>query len=213
MGRDSVVIVDYGMGNVGSLRNMLGKVDVGAVVLSSPEQILNAERLILPGVGAFDHAMQRLNATGIGDAIIQRANTTDRLLVGVCLGMQLLLDGSQEGELGGLGLVPGQSVRLPSSVGLERLPVPHMGWNTVEPVRTSTRVPGLGVESRYYFVHSYYVTPVDPADALGMTTYGLPFCSALERGSVIGFQFHPEKSHRHGWQLLGELFSGKGRRP
>lgn len=205
-----VIIVDYGMGNVGSLRNMLSKVNIPAQVSSDPEVIRDAERLILPGVGAFDEAVRTLEATFIREAIIERSLRTDRLIVGVCLGMQLLMEGSEEGQLGGLGLIPGRCVRFPGTAGNELLRVPHMGWNQVEPVRKSQRVPSLGVDSRYYFVHSYYVQPSDEADVLGTTDYGLRFTSAIESGSVLGFQFHPEKSHRHGMRLLSGLFDDEG---
>jgi glutamine amidotransferase len=202
-----VIIVDYGMGNVGSLRNMLSKVNVPAQLSNEPEVIRKADRLILPGVGAFDEAMRTLEATSIKEAIIDRATTTDRLLVGVCLGMQLLMEGSEEGQLPGLGLIAGRCLRLPATVGSEQLRVPHMGWNQVEPVRPSRRVPTLGVDARYYFVHSYFVRPDDSTHSLGRTHYGLDFTSAVESDSVLGFQFHPEKSHRHGMRLLSDIFS------
>lgn len=206
MTRDAVVIVDYGMGNVRSLANMLARVGVPSQISDDPNRILTSHRLLLPGVGAFDHAMRALNDSGIGRAIQDRSTDPDRMLVGVCLGMQLLMDESEEGRLRGLGLIPGEVRRFPPCHGSEKLPVPHMGWNQVTPLRESRVASSLGAANRYYFVHSYFAKPRDPVHTLGVTTYGIEFASVIERGSVIGLQFHPEKSHRYGWQLLSELF-------
>lgn len=203
-----VVVVDYGMGNVGSIRNMLAKIGARGVVTGDPDAVARAERIILPGVGAFDEAMQTLQATDLPTAILERAGHEVPLL-GVCLGMQLLLESSEEGDQEGLGLVPGTCRRFPSTVDGLPLLVPHMGWSTVEPVRTSALLPSLGLDARYYFVHSYYVETTYDEHVLGRSTYGVPYTSAVQNGTVAGVQFHPEKSHRHGLRLLADFVGAK----
>jgi glutamine amidotransferase len=200
-----VVVVDYGMGNVGSIRNMLSKIGVRGVVTGDPDAVARADRLILPGVGAFDEAMQTLRATDLHDALVERAGGGEVPLLGVCLGMQLLLEDSEEGDQKGLGLVPGTCRRFPATVDGLPLLVPHMGWSTVEPVRTSPFLPSLGIDARYYFVHSYYAETAFDEHILGRSTYGVPYTSAVQNGNVAGVQFHPEKSHRHGLRLLADF--------
>jgi glutamine amidotransferase len=200
-----VVVVDYGMGNVGSIRNMLARIGATADVSGEPDVVAEAKRLILPGVGAFDEAMRTLRTTALLDAVLQRAASGAAPLLGVCLGMQLLLDGSEEGDERGLGLIPGTCRRFPDRHDGRRLLVPHMGWSTVTPARPSAHIPSVGVDARYYFVHSYYAEPAEPDDVLGRSTYGVDYASAVERGPVVGVQFHPEKSHRHGLRLLADF--------
>lgn len=204
-----VTIVDYGVGNLGSLRNALAKVGRSADVTSDPDAILAARRLILPGVGSFDHAVERLTATGLGEAVTAAARTQGIPVAGVCLGMQLIMDGSDEGELPGLGLIPGRATRFPSEAYGSRLLVPHMGWNTAIPAKGSRFAPSLADGGRFYFVHSYAVDPTNEADVLTWSDYGIRFASSVERDNVIGIQFHPEKSHRYGLTLLGEFASAE----
>jgi glutamine amidotransferase len=204
-GTPEVVVVDYGMGNVGSIRNMLSKIGARGIVSGEPDVVSRAERLILPGVGAFDEAMATLRATSLYDAVLERASSGDAPLLGVCLGMQLLLEGSEEGEQKGLGLVPGTCRRFPGVADGVALRVPHMGWNTVEPLRSSSYLPSLGINARYYFVHSYFAEPTFEEDVLGRSTYGVPYASAVQHDTVVGVQFHPEKSHRHGLRLLADF--------
>lgn len=206
-----VVVIDIGTGNVGSIRNMLAKIGAAAETTADPEAVFRSDLLILPGVGAFDQAMASLDRTGLSEAIRRRAEVRDAPLLGVCLGMQLLVDRSEEGARAGLGLIPGQCLRFPPTVGGSQLRVPHMGWNTVRPTRTSEVLPSLGLDARYYFIHSYYVAATRASAVLGTTEYGIGFASAIEQGSIVGVQFHPEKSHRHGIRLLGEFIaSGPG---
>jgi glutamine amidotransferase len=204
MTRPHVVIVDYGMGNVGSIRNMFSKLGVTAHLSADGDEILNADRVLLPGVGAFDEAMATLQRVDLVEPLVARARS-GRPLLGVCLGMQLLLDGSDEGVLPGLGLVPGRCRRLDRASGDVPLRVPHMGWNEVQVTRADSPMPSLAQEGRYYFVHSYYAAPDDPAHVLATTDYGLEFASAVNRDAVVGLQFHPEKSHRYGMRLLADF--------
>jgi glutamine amidotransferase len=195
-----VGVIDYGAGNIGSIFNMLARVGAEGSVVRTPDQLGDVDRAILPGVGHFDHGVAQLKASGLFDALRALDVSSTRLL-GICLGMQLLLDGSDEGELPGLGLIPGRCHRF--EAGLSERKIPHMGWNLVAPRAASGSLAGQLPDSRYYFVHSYYAAPDDPAHVAGTTEYIQPFCSVLDRGDgVAGYQFHPEKSHRYGMALL-----------
>ncbi len=196
-----ITIVDYGIGNVASIANMLAKAGYASVLSADPDQVVAAEKLLLPGVGAFDKAAIRLRETGLRDAVLDGAASGTPVL-GVCLGMQLLMDGSEEGVEEGLGLIPGQVRRFPREVDEQLLRVPHMGWNTVHRTGTRDALESVATGDRFYFVHSYFADPSDPADALATTTHGVTFASMISRGNVTGVQFHPEKSHRTGMRLL-----------
>ena len=201
-----LVIVDYGMGNVGSIRNMLSKIGVRAHLSREPDEIAAARRVVLPGVGAFGEAMTSLRKDGLVEALISRAHSGRGPLLGVCLGMQLLLDSSDEGGERGLGLIPGQCRRFPSRSDAGPLRVPHMGWNEVSVDRPSPLLPSLGTnESRYYFVHSYFAEPTSQEHVLGTTSYSVSFASAIAHEEIVGVQFHPEKSHRHGLRLFADF--------
>lgn len=199
-----VTIIDYGVGNLGSMRNALSRVGRTADITADPEVVASARRIILPGVGAFDRAVARLSESGLGDAVVAAA-VRGVPLAGVCLGMQLLMDGSDEGELPGLGLIPGHARRFPESVDGKRLLVPHMGWSSAVSAKPSRLAAALSQGGRYYFVHSYAVDADDPADVLTWTDYGRRYASSVERGNVLGIQFHPEKSHRYGLAILRDF--------
>ncbi len=194
----SVSIISYGLGNLGSVLNMLKRVGTEARLVSTPEEVALSDRLLLPGIGAFDTGMRLLDEQGLTPAIKEFAQT-GKPVFGICLGMQLLLDGSEEGAAPGLGLISGKSIRFADRPDLR---VPHMGWNLVEPVREDSLVEGLDAESRFYFVHSYQVVPAASDHVLGVTTYGERFASMVRSGNVMGAQFHPEKSHAFGKQIL-----------
>lgn len=201
----SVTVIDYGVGNIASIANMLKKTGHTAVVTDDHASIKDASRIILPGVGSFDHAAARLEATGLREVLLERAAAGVPML-GVCLGMQLLLESSDEGELAGLGLIPGKSHRFPTEFQGKRLRVPHMGWNTIERSSQHPEVlPSVQTGDRFYFVHSFYVRPEDDADILGRSQHGVTFASMIRRDNVLGVQFHPEKSHRYGMRLLADF--------
>lgn len=193
-----ITIVDYGMGNIGSVANMIRHVGGESRITSDPAAVAQADKLILPGVGHFDAGMSALRATGLADAVKAAAGRS-ALLLGICLGMQLLLEESEEGGSQGLGLVPGRARRLALN---GRLRVPHMGWAPVTPVRPSRLFAPASEEQRFYFVHSYHAHCTRAEDVVGVTEYGQPFVSAFERGNIMGVQFHPEKSHRFGMTLF-----------
>lgn len=195
-----IVIVDYGMGNLGSMLNMFKRIGVQARIEADPEALRSAAKLILPGVGAFDAAISRITAVpGLREVLEHKALTEQVPILGVCLGMQLLTNRSEEGTLPGLGWIPAVTRRFPQQ---PHHKVPHMGWNLALPTTSSPLTAEVGPEPRYYFVHSYYVTVHDPAHALMRTHYGLDFDSAIGRDNIYGVQFHPEKSHRFGMQIL-----------
>jgi imidazole glycerol-phosphate synthase subunit HisH len=195
-------IVDYGVGNLGSILNMHRKLGIAAEALGDPAALATADRLILPGIGAFDACVTRLRAAGFEQPLLEAVGRGVPLL-GICVGMQMLTAGSEEGSHPGLNLIPARTARLqPGSAGLK---VPHMGWNDVRWTAPDPLVEGLEEGARFYFVHSYYVVCDDPAHQLGTAQYGHDFAAAIHRGRIYGVQFHPEKSHRFGLRLLGNF--------
>mgnify|MGYP001764978524 CR=1 FL=1 len=194
-------IVDYGTGNVGSVLNMIRKVGGEARASGDAEELLKATKLLLPGVGSFDNAVQKLGKLGLPDLLRDKVREGVPLL-GICLGMQLLSDGSEEGVLPGLGLIPGRVRRFSFGPECADLKIPHMGWNRIRRRKAHPLLDGLDEKSRFYFVHSYHYQCQDEADVLLETPYGYDFTSGVQRGNVMGVQFHPEKSHRYGMQLM-----------
>lgn len=197
------VIIDYGVGNIGSIANMLKRLGVPAVITADPAALLKAERIILCGVGAFDDGMQKLQQLGLAETLREAVLDQGKPVLGVCLGMQLLTEGSEEGSKPGLGFVKGYCRRFDFSndPGAENLKVPHMGWNEVQAAKPSRLMEGMYDNPRFYFVHSYCVQLADRADEWLQARYGHPFTAAFERGNIIGVQFHPEKSHKYGLKL------------
>jgi glutamine amidotransferase len=197
-----IVIIDYGMGNLGSILNMLKKIGAPAKISSDVQEIANAQKLILPGVGAFDSGMKRLAELGLTDILNDKVIIDRTPTLGVCLGMQLLMKRSEEGVLPGLGWIEGETVRFRLDPKQTNLKVPHMGWNTITIQREGVLFKNMPMEARFYFVHSFHVTCNHSEDVLAITNYGYDFVSALQRGNIMGAQFHPEKSHKFGMKLL-----------
>ncbi|MEO0474653.1 MAG: imidazole glycerol phosphate synthase subunit HisH [Planctomycetota bacterium] len=204
-----LAILDYGMGNLRSVQKALQRVGAQAEIIDTPEQIAAAERLILPGVGAFADAMSLLSELGFVEPLVQFAES-GRPMMGICLGMQLLFDSSTEDALSedepvpGLGILPGSVVRFSEDQGPDqpRLKVPHMGWNEISFSSGTPLFDGLSQGDHVYFVHGYYCVPADASDAAATTDYGGAYCSAVHRGNVWATQFHPEKSQRVGLRIL-----------
>ena len=198
---DSTVVVDYGMGNLRSVEKALAAVGGNPLTSGDPEAVRSAARLILPGVGAFGDAMSNLRNQGLLEAVLE-AVSSGRPLLGLCLGLQLLFDESEEfGSHRGLGVIPGRVRRF----AVPGLRVPHVGWNQVEQARPDPLLEGIPEGAYFYFVHSYYVEPADTSDHVAQTEYGHRFCSIARRGNVWGAQFHPEKSQAMGKRLLSNF--------
>lgn len=196
-----ITIVDYGMGNLGSIKNMFKRINVESEIASEPEKIRQASKILLPGVGNFDAAMERIASSGLRPILDFKVKEEKTPVLGICLGMQLLTNSSEEGVLPGLGWIDAKTTkfRFPED---QKLKVPHMGWNRVYEVNSSALTKDLPEEPRFYFVHSYYVQAAKQADVLMSTHYGHDFHSVIQHENIFGAQFHPEKSHRYGMKLL-----------
>lgn len=194
----SIAIVDYGMGNIGSIKNMLKKIGVDSKITADIFEIRNAYKIILPGVGSFDRAMENLKSLKLIEVLNKKALIDKVPVLGICLGMQLLAKDSEEGKLSGLGWINANVLKFKSST----LKVPHMGWNTAEIIKEHKLFEKMYPEPRFYFVHSYYFKCDDSKDRLTNTEYGIDFTSAVCNDNIMGVQFHPEKSHKFGMRLL-----------
>lgn len=207
-----IAIVNYGMGNLRSVQKAFEKVGAQAQIIDTPKQIESAERLILPGVGAFADGMTHLRERGMVEALQAYASSSQPMM-GICLGMQLLFDSSTEDApspdepVQGLGILQGTVVRFKEDQGegKPRLKVPHMGWNQIDFARDTPLFTGLEKGDHVYFVHGYYCVPTDADDTAATTDYGGQICAAVHRNSVWATQFHPEKSQRVGLQILGNF--------
>jgi glutamine amidotransferase len=195
-----ITIVDYGMGNLGSIQNMLKKIGAPAVIASDPEQVASAEKLILPGVGAFDNGMQNLSVRGLRPVLEERVIEKKIPILGICLGMQLMSESSEEGNLSGLSWI--DAVTRKFRFDDPSMKVPHMGWNSVDIKSTDCLFNDMFADHRFYFVHSYFVTCRTESDVLATTCYGHDFVSSFRKENILGVQFHPEKSHKFGMKLL-----------
>ena len=198
-----ITIIDYGMGNLGSVKNMFKKVGETAIISSDKNDIKNATKILLPGVGAFDNAMKNLDDLGLIEIIKEKVLVDKTPIMGICLGMQLLTKGSEEGQREGFGFVDAYAKKFDFSSLDETLPIPHMGWNKVYLQKESKLLQeGEDRENRFYFVHSYAVGCENKEDILTTTNYGYEFVSSFEKNNIIGCQFHPEKSHKFGMKLF-----------
>jgi len=201
-----IAIIDYDIGNVSAVANMLQRLGVPCRVTAQVDEVLQAERIILPGNGAFDACMRNLRATGLIPILEQQVLQRGVPLLGICVGAQMLGSRSAEGSEPGLGWIDMRVERFPSLPGLR---IPHMGWNRVQGVQPAHPLArGMVADARFYFVHSYFMLPQNPSDILLQTHYGIDFAAGVARGHIAGVQFHPEKSHRFGKQLLAAFAGG-----
>ena len=196
-----ITVVDYGVGNIGAILNMLDYLGIDAQASGDPDVLARADQLILPGVGAFDRAMSTLRTKKLIEPLSRAVLERKVPVMGVCLGMQLLARSSEEGNEVGLGWIEADVRRITLPVG-SPLKVPHIGWMDVQPVRPSVLFDHCSATERFYFDHSYQVTCDRQEDVSAVIDYGTPLCCAVQAGNVSGVQFHPEKSHRFGMRLL-----------
>lgn len=202
-----ITIVDYGLGNIRAFLNAFKRLNIEARTATTAAELAGSDKVILPGVGHFDHAMERLEASGmrgtLDDLVLERKVP----VLGVCVGMQILASASDEGSRDGLGWVRGRVRSFRDWAPTRELPMPHMGWNDVRPSAPSGLFTGLADESRFYFLHSYFFECEQQADALATSSYGAEFACAVRHENIHGVQFHPEKSHHFGTRLL-QNFAG-----
>jgi glutamine amidotransferase len=197
-----ITIVDYGVGNIQAIANIYKRLNIPVRIVRTAQELAGAERIILPGVGAFDWAMGRLNNSGMRGALDQLVLSKGRPVLGICVGMQMIAKRSDEGSLEGLGWMDAEVKKFDRAARSQRAYLPHMGWNDVEPRSRESLFSDIGATGRFYFLHSYYFAPKDQNVILGITDYGGPFASCVHAGNIYGVQFHPEKSHQWGIQLL-----------
>ncbi|MBO6769760.1 MULTISPECIES: imidazole glycerol phosphate synthase subunit HisH [unclassified Thalassospira] len=197
------VIVNTGVGNVRSVANMLKRAKVVATISDDPKVMESADAILLPGVGSYDAAIRRFKSAGIVDVLNEHALVKNTPILGICLGMQLLASGSEEGNEPGFGWIPGELKRIPK-VGVEGVPVrvPHMGWNIIEQFENNVLYDNMGSEPRFYFDHSYCFIAERDDYYCGSVVHGVRFAAGIRKGNIFGVQFHPEKSHRFGLALF-----------
>lgn len=197
-----ITIVDYGLGNIRAFQNVYERLNIPAQVAHTAADLKDAQKIILPGVGAFDFAMSQLNASGMRDELEKQALINKVPVVGICVGMQMLAKSSDEGILPGLGWIDGVVKKFDEATIIYKTRLPHMGWNTINPVKSNPILSGLDRGSKFYFLHSYYFSPDYSHNVISETDYGITFASAVSKENIFGIQFHPEKSHQNGILVL-----------
>lgn len=199
-----LAIINYGVGNLGSIYNMLKKIGVQATIANTTEEIMAADKIVLPGVGHFDYCMQELRKSNLLPALEEQVLQKKKPVLGICVGSQMLMEASEEGSETGLGWIKGKVVKFNKEALPADCKVPHMSWSEVQPKGHQPLYEGI-TEPRFYFVHSYYIQPADKADVTATADYGISFTASVGHEHIQGVQFHPEKSHRFGMQLYSNF--------
>lgn len=199
-----IAIVDYGLGNIKAFANVYKRLNIDALYASSIDQLNKATKIILPGVGAFDHAINMLNKSGLRECLDEMVLAKKVPVIGVCVGMQMMAESSEEGSNQGLGWIKGRVKRFcyPDNQMLLRYPLPHMGWNNISPIKENQLIQKLDDEKRFYFLHSYYFDCAHQTDVIATANYGFDYACIVNHDNVYGIQCHPEKSHHNGVSLL-----------
>lgn len=200
-----ISIVDYGLGNVRAFVNALNLIGVKTEAVNNASKLNKSSKIILPGVGSFDHAIEKLNSSGMRDTLEQLVINDKIPILGVCVGMQILAESSREGRLSGLGWIKGKVKMLDASKLQAKPKLPHMGWNNISIQRNIDLMLGLNSSSMFYFLHSYYFDCEDNNEVITTTKYGIEFSSSINKENIFGVQFHPEKSHIYGIKLLSNF--------
>ena len=197
-----ITIIDYGLGNIRAFVNVFERLNIKTIVAQSSKDLERATKLILPGVGSFDYAINLLNKSGMRDTIENKVLLNKVPVLGICLGMHLFANYSEEGTTPGLGWVEGEVILFNADLIPYKTRLPHMGWNTIQPINNNSLLSGFNGDSRFYFLHSYYFECNNTNDVISTTEYGNTYTSALNKNNIFGIQFHPEKSHSNGIKLL-----------
>ena len=197
-----IAVIDYGMGNLGSILSMLRKIGSEAFISSDPKEIASADRIILPGVGSFDTGMHQLKEKGLIDILNKKALVEKVPFLGICLGAQLMTQSSDEGVLAGLGWFSARTLKFNFSGLQGKFPLPNIGWNIVKNRGDTNLLQNMDEDARFYFVHTFYLHSEEPSQVSMTAEYGFEYTVGLERSNILGVQFHPEKSHKFGMQLL-----------
>jgi len=200
-----ITIVDYGLGNIKAFVNVYERLNIPIKIAKTKYDLNDASKIIIPGVGAFDYAMEQLNKSGMRDELENKVIRDKVPVIGICVGMQILAKSSEEGKLPGLGWVDGKVLKFDINNIPYKTRLPHMGWNNINPIAESTLLKGFNNESRFYFLHSYYFVCNNQQDIISTTQYGIDFSSAINHNNIFGIQFHPEKSHSNGVSLLNNF--------
>ena len=197
-----ITLIDYGVGNIFAFQNVYKRLDIPTKIAKTHEDLSDAKKLILPGVGSFDYAMGQLNASGMREKLDELVLKKKVPVIGICVGMQMMGNRSDEGKLEGLKWIDSEILKFDENLIQQRTKLPHMGWNDVAPVKNHPLFIGLDKEAIFYFLHSFYFKCNNPADSIAVSHYGLSFSSAVNKDNIYGIQFHPEKSHQYGEKLL-----------
>jgi glutamine amidotransferase len=197
-----ITIIDYGSGNIAAIANIYEKLKVEFIIASIPEQVVGAKKIFLPGVGAFDETISKLDSTGFRKVLDKEVLENKVPIMGICVGMQILADSSEEGTCKGLGYIRGKVKKIDATAIHNKPKLPHLGWNSIEIVKNNELLLGIDPVFGFYFLHTYYFECIEQNNVLATTNYGTTFASAVQRENVFGIQFHPEKSHQNGIKLL-----------
>ena len=197
-----ITLIDYGVGNIFAFQNVYKRLDIPTRIAKTSADLENAKKLILPGVGAFDYAMKQLNNSGMRSALDELVLEQNVPIIGICVGMQMMGNRSDEGKLEGLKWIDSEILKFDENLIQQRTKLPHMGWNDVTPIIDHPLFRGLEKEAIFYFLHSFYFKCNNPTESIAISDYGISFSSAVNRDNIYGVQFHPEKSHRYGEKLL-----------
>ena len=197
-----ITIIDYGSGNIKAIANIYEKLKVEYSIASVPEEVIGAKKILLPGVGAFDETISKLDSTGFREVLDKEVLENNVPIMGICVGMQILAHSSEEGICKGLGYIKGKVKKINANTILHKPKLPHLGWNSIEIVKKNVLLREIDPQFGFYFLHTYYFECEDQNNVLATTTYGATFASAVHRENIFGIQFHPEKSHHNGVKLL-----------